>query len=79
MSSTDPASATPDEPAEAVAAGPAPSPAAPAAPPRSRRVRSAVTVALVLALAGVMFTANARLARGEDSRHPENLAQARRP
>jgi uncharacterized protein YlxW (UPF0749 family) len=75
VSSTDPASATPDEPSEAVVAGPAPSPAAPAAPPRSRRVRSAVTVALVLALAGVMFTANARLARGEDSRHPENLAQ----
>src|SRR5690606_40161961 len=51
--------------------------AAPAQPPapRSRRVRSALTVALVLALSGLMFTANARLARGDDSRHPENLAQ----
>ncbi|MBD5784634.1 DUF881 domain-containing protein [Cellulosimicrobium terreum] len=52
-------------------------PAAAAAPPasRSRRLRAALSVALVLALAGVLFTANARLARGEESRHPENLAQ----
>jgi uncharacterized protein YlxW (UPF0749 family) len=45
------------------------------APTRARRLRSALTVAFVLALAGLMFTASARLARGEESRHPENLAQ----
>ncbi|WP_435737786.1 DUF881 domain-containing protein [Cellulosimicrobium sp. PMB13] len=45
------------------------------APSRARRWRSALTVAFVLALAGLMFTASARLARGEESRHPENLAQ----
>jgi uncharacterized protein YlxW (UPF0749 family) len=47
----------------------------PTPPSRARRVRSGVSIALVLALAGLMFTANARLARGEESRHPENLAQ----
>lgn len=68
MSSTDP-----------VAAGPPPEGPDPvengSTASRGRRARSAVTVALVLALAGLMFTANARLARGEESRHPEDLAQ----
>ncbi|MCB7135752.1 DUF881 domain-containing protein [Cellulosimicrobium marinum] len=45
------------------------------APRAHGRVRSTITVALVLALAGLLFTANARLARGEEDRHPENLAQ----
>ena len=42
---------------------------------RARRhaVRGTVSVALVLALAGLMFTANARLARTEEGRHPQNL------
>ncbi|MFI2704848.1 DUF881 domain-containing protein [Cellulosimicrobium composti] len=67
MDDATPASVTPgDQPVAAPAQPPA---------PRSRRLRSAVTVALVLALSGLMFTANARLARGDDSRHPENLAQ----
>src|SRR3712207_176724 len=44
---------------------------------RARRhaVRGTVSVALVLALAGVMFTANARLARTEDQRHPQDLGE----
>ena len=44
-------------------------------PSRARRLRSGLTVAFVLALAGLMFTASARLAQGDESRHPENLAQ----
>ena len=42
---------------------------------RARRhaVRGTVSVALVLALAGLMFTANARLARSEEARHPQDL------
>ena len=42
---------------------------------RARRhaVRGTVSVALVLALAGLMFTANARLARSEEERHPQDL------
>ncbi|MDF2847775.1 MAG: hypothetical protein K0R97_1757 [Oerskovia sp.] len=46
-----------------------------AVPPtsRGRRVRSGVTVLLVLALSGLMFTASARLARDQDGRHPQNL------
>jgi uncharacterized protein YlxW (UPF0749 family) len=42
---------------------------------RARRhaVRGTVSVALVLALAGLMFTANARLARDQDERHPQDL------
>jgi uncharacterized protein YlxW (UPF0749 family) len=40
---------------------------------RGRRVRSGVTVLLVLALSGLMFTASARLARDQDGRHPQNL------
>lgn len=42
----------------------------------TRRVRRApVVVMLVLALAGLMFTSSARLARSQGERHPENLAQ----
>ncbi|RXR21750.1 DUF881 domain-containing protein [Oerskovia turbata] len=40
---------------------------------RGRRIRSGVTVLLVLALSGLMFTASARLARNQDGRHPQNL------
>jgi uncharacterized protein YlxW (UPF0749 family) len=40
-----------------------------------RRVRAALSVALVLALAGVLFTASAQLARGTERRHPEDLPQ----
>ncbi|MGW6004596.1 DUF881 domain-containing protein [Oerskovia enterophila] len=40
---------------------------------RARRVRSSVTVLLVLALSGLMFSASARLAQGQEGRHPENL------
>ena len=42
---------------------------------RRHAVRGTASVALVLALAGVMFTANARLARGEDDRHPQDLGE----
>ncbi len=42
---------------------------------RARRhaVRGTVSVGLVLVLAGLMFTANARLAGSEEDRHPQNL------
>jgi uncharacterized protein YlxW (UPF0749 family) len=42
---------------------------------RARRhaVRGTVSVALVLVLAGLMFTANARLARSDDARHAQDL------
>lgn len=40
---------------------------------RGRRIRSGVTVLLVLALSGLMFTASARLGRNQDGRHPQNL------
>jgi uncharacterized protein YlxW (UPF0749 family) len=40
-----------------------------------RRVRASVSVALVLAIAGIMFTASAQLARGTERRHPQDLAQ----
>ncbi|MBM7479305.1 DUF881 domain-containing protein [Oerskovia jenensis] len=43
------------------------------APTRGRRIRSGVTVLLVLTLSGLMFTASARLARNQDGRHPQNL------
>jgi uncharacterized protein YlxW (UPF0749 family) len=39
------------------------------------RVRGTTTVALVLALAGLIFTANARLARGQEERHPQDLGE----
>ena len=44
---------------------------------RARRhaLRSTVSVALVLALAGLMFTANARLAASQDQRHPQDLGE----
>jgi uncharacterized protein YlxW (UPF0749 family) len=42
---------------------------------RRDAVRGTVSVALVLALAGVMFTANARLARDDDDRHPQDLGE----
>jgi uncharacterized protein YlxW (UPF0749 family) len=38
-------------------------------------MRGTVSVALVLVLAGVMFTANARLARTEGERHPQDLGE----
>ena len=41
---------------------------------RGRLARGTVSVALVLALAGALFAANARLARSSDERHPVNLA-----
>ena len=46
-------------------------------PQRSRHdaLRSTVSVGLVLALAGLMFTANARLAASEDERHPQDLGE----
>ncbi|QDW61763.1 DUF881 domain-containing protein [Oerskovia sp. KBS0722] len=56
--------------------GPEPSAGGEAAVPptsRGRRIRSGVTVLLVLALSGLMFTASARLARNQDGRHPQNL------
>ena len=37
-------------------------------------LRASVSITLVFALAGLLFTANARLARSEEDRHPENLA-----
>jgi len=40
----------------------------------SRRLRGTASVGLVLALAGLLFTANARLARGQEERHPQNLS-----
>jgi uncharacterized protein YlxW (UPF0749 family) len=45
-------------------------------PHRARRrvARGTVSVALVLALAGLLFAANARFARGQEERHPQNLA-----
>jgi uncharacterized protein YlxW (UPF0749 family) len=48
-------------------------------PEHTRRVarwasRGTVSVAIVLALAGMMFVANARLSQGTDQRHPQNLA-----
>lgn len=51
------------------------SPEATPATSRARRLRASLSVALVLVLAGLLFTANARLARGEESRYPEDLAQ----
>lgn len=36
--------------------------------------RGTFAVAIILALAGMMFVANARLAQGTDERHPQNLA-----
>ncbi|MFC8922825.1 DUF881 domain-containing protein [Cellulosimicrobium sp. NPDC057127] len=47
----------------------------PEATSRARRVRASLSVAFVLVLAGLLFTANARLAQGEESRHPQDLAQ----
>lgn len=37
--------------------------------------RASLSIVLVLGLAGMLFTANARLAKGNDDRHPENLAE----
>ncbi len=44
---------------------------------RARRhaLRGTVSVASVLALAGLMFTANARLAASDDGRHPRDLGE----
>jgi uncharacterized protein YlxW (UPF0749 family) len=41
---------------------------------RGRALRGTVSVALVMALAGALFTANARLARGTNTRQPQDLA-----
>lgn len=38
-------------------------------------VRGTVSVGLVLALAGLMFTANARLAESQEARHPQDLGE----
>lgn len=40
-----------------------------------KSVRASVSIILVLGLAGLLFTANARLAKGNDDRHPDNLAE----
>jgi uncharacterized protein YlxW (UPF0749 family) len=45
----------------------------PGHPPR--RWRPFVAVGAVAAVAGLMFSASAQLARGDEGRHPENLAQ----
>jgi uncharacterized protein YlxW (UPF0749 family) len=41
---------------------------------RGRALRGTLSVALVMALAGALFTANARLANGSDARQPQDLA-----
>ncbi len=41
---------------------------------RGRALRGTASVALVMALAGALFTANARLAGGTDTRQPQDLA-----
>lgn len=41
---------------------------------RGRALRGTLSVALVMALAGALFTANARLANGTDARQPQDLA-----
>ena len=38
-------------------------------------LRGTVSVGLVLALAGLLFTANARLAQGQEERHPQDLGE----
>ena len=43
--------------------------------PARRVKRAPVVVMLVLALAGLLFTSSARIARSQGERHPENLAQ----
>jgi uncharacterized protein YlxW (UPF0749 family) len=43
--------------------------------PRFRRWRPFLAVGAVAAVAGLMFSASAQLARGDEGRHPENLAQ----
>jgi len=40
-----------------------------------RALRGPAAVGMVLALAGLLFTANARLARGQEERHPQNLGE----
>lgn len=40
-----------------------------------RKLRGTASVALVLALAGLLFTANARLTRGQETRHPQDLGE----
>ncbi|WP_298458900.1 DUF881 domain-containing protein [uncultured Cellulomonas sp.] len=42
---------------------------------RTHAVRGTASVGLVLVLAGLMFTANARLAASEESRHPQDLGE----
>ncbi len=69
-----------------VAPPPVGAPAAPSAKDRRRpahevrrqALRGTVSVAVVTALAGALFTANARLARGEDERHPQDLTELQR-
>ncbi|WP_278235913.1 DUF881 domain-containing protein [Isoptericola sp. AK164] len=40
----------------------------------SSRIRSGITVAVVLALSGVLFTVSAQLSSGDESRHAEDLS-----
>ena len=42
---------------------------------RRQALRGTVSVGLVLALAGLMFTANARLPSSQEQRHPQNLGE----
>ena len=39
------------------------------------KFRGTASVGLVLALAGLLFTANARLTRGQEARHPQDLGE----
>ncbi|QTE29519.1 DUF881 domain-containing protein [Pengzhenrongella sicca] len=41
----------------------------------ARRLRGTASVGLVLALAGLLFTANAKLAAGQETRHPADLGE----
>jgi uncharacterized protein YlxW (UPF0749 family) len=52
----------------------APAPAAPAPGSRRRALRGTVSIAVVMAMAGALFTANARLASGTAERQPQDLA-----
>ena len=43
--------------------------------PTLRALRGTASVGLVLALAGLLFTANAHLAKGQEERHPQDLGE----
>lgn len=60
---------------------PAPSPRVhrrPAHEARRQALRGTASIAVVTALAGALFVANARLAHGEDERHPQDLTELQR-